>query len=306
MNFNLKYSIFSTAAIIFIAGSAVIADTQLRGAGGDTHGLSDGGDDSFDVDGPFDWSASVSDFIAASKSFEASASDFIAASKSFEDDTQLHGAGAGAGAGAKKKGKNSKSSKNSKNSNKNEVIELIAVIDNEGFKGTVSVKQRQSNREGEQITDAIWVVDIEEINEDICVDVCGDNCDEPATALDWHIHEKAIPDADGTCYDTGGHWDPTFGCGGASQFANVGGFCETIARQIDGREVVQTCDPNADIAKCELGDLSGKVGQTQIKVGTQQFSDKYISNLDNIKDLSIVFHCGVPRVACGNLETVTN
>jgi len=70
MNFNLKYSIFSTAAIIFIAGSAVIADTQLRGAGGDTRGLSDGGDDSFDVDGPFDWSASASDFIAASESFE--------------------------------------------------------------------------------------------------------------------------------------------------------------------------------------------------------------------------------------------
>jgi hypothetical protein len=107
MNFNLKYSIFSTAAAIFIMGSASVADaTQLRGGGLDAHnsrGLEldlsevpdedivaivsfdneDDGDSlegleaqgqsrlkSFDVDGPFDWSASASDFIAASESFE--------------------------------------------------------------------------------------------------------------------------------------------------------------------------------------------------------------------------------------------
>ena len=51
MNFNLKYSIFSTAAIIFILGSAAVADTQLRGGGGgrDTRGLSDGDNVNYEV-----------------------------------------------------------------------------------------------------------------------------------------------------------------------------------------------------------------------------------------------------------------
>ena len=184
---------------------------------------------------------------------------------------------------------------------------MIALIDNDVFKGTVTVKQRQPTGEGKQITDATWVVDILEINEDICMNC--DGCDGTANALNWHIHEFPITDFDAPpniCAQAGGHWDPTFGCGGASQFAGDGGLCETIAGEIDGRETVQTCDPIGDIAKCELGDLSGKVGQVKIKLGKQQFSDNYISNIDNIQDFSIVFHCGAPRVACGNLETVTN
>jgi hypothetical protein len=184
---------------------------------------------------------------------------------------------------------------------------LVADIDNDVFKGTVTVTQKQLKGKRKQITEAKWVINIKEINEDICVNC--DGCDGTATALNWHIHESPITDfgADGNiCAQAGNHWDPTFGCGIASQFAGVDGLCETIAGEIDGREIEQTCDRKADIAKCEMGDLNGKMGQVKIKKGRQQFSDNYISNLDNIKDFSIVFHCGALRVACGNLETVTN
>jgi hypothetical protein len=96
MNFNLKHLIFSTVAIIFVTGNAVVADTQLRGgagggSGGDTRILSDGGDashevaSSSEVDGPdsgaieqldllpvdeLDWSANASDFTVVAESFE--------------------------------------------------------------------------------------------------------------------------------------------------------------------------------------------------------------------------------------------
>jgi hypothetical protein len=52
MNFNLKYSILSTVAVIFIMGSVAVAGTQLRGGGGgggDTRGFVDGGNANHEV-----------------------------------------------------------------------------------------------------------------------------------------------------------------------------------------------------------------------------------------------------------------
>jgi Cu/Zn superoxide dismutase len=193
-----------------------------------------------------------------------------------------------------------------KNNGKNEknVVELKAMIDSDFFKGTVTVKQKQKQRKGnkgrQQITNAKWKIDIDEIDADICKNAC-DNCDNPETTLNWHVHERAIPE-DGSCGDAGGHWDPTFGCGGASQYQGDNGVCALLANNVPGRVIKQTCEPIEDITACEMGDLSSKMGQVEISEGRQRFSDEYISNLDNIKDLSIVFHCGGPRVACGNFE----
>ena len=195
-----------------------------------------------------------------------------------------------------------KNGKNGKN-----VVELKAMIDNDFFKGTVTVKQKQKQRKGnkgrQQITNAKWVIRINEIDTDICINACeaDPDCTDAETMLNWHVHERAIPE-DGSCTDTGGHWDPTFGCGGASQYKGADGVCGLLATNVPGRVIKQTCEPKEDITKCEMGDLSSKMGQVEISEGRQRFSDEYISNLDNIKDLSIVFHCGGPRVACGNFE----
>jgi hypothetical protein len=189
-------------------------------------------------------------------------------------------------------------SSNSKNRN---AITVVATIDSDDFVGTVTVMQAQIIRTVTQISDAKWEISIDSINADICKNTCDadPDCTAPATMLNWHIHERAIP-VGGGCGDAGGHWDPTFGCGGASQYQPT--LCGTITTDVPGRVNPQSCDPTADIALCEMGDLSSKMGQVMISESTQQFADKYISNLDNIKDLSIVFHCGAPRVACSNFE----
>jgi hypothetical protein len=187
---------------------------------------------------------------------------------------------------------------------------LKAIIDSDVFKGTVTVTQNQKQSKGNkgsektnQITDAKWVIDITDIDADICKNACEEvaSCNVSETKLNWHVHERAIP-VGGGCGDTGGHWDPTFGCGGASQYSST--LCPVIAADVPGRVNPQKCEPTSDIATCEMGDLSSKMGQVQIKAKKQKFTDEYISNLDNIKDLSIVFHCGGPRVACGNFEVV--
>ena len=85
-----------------------------------------------------------------------------------------------------------KNGKNEKN-----VVELKAMIDSDFFKGTVTVKQKQKQRKGnkgrQQITNAKWKIDIDEIDVDICKNAC-DNCDNPETMLNWHVHERAIPE----------------------------------------------------------------------------------------------------------------
>merc|ERR1712032_749459 len=89
---------------------------------------------------------------------------------------------------------------------------------------------------------------------------------------------------------------------GASQYSKT--VCQNLTELVPGREAKQSCDPDMNIAMCEMGDLAGKMGKVKIETGVQKFSDRYISNLENIADRSIVFHCGSPRVACGNFFKV--
>jgi hypothetical protein len=133
-------------------------------------------------------------------------------------------------------------------------------------------------------------------------------CVADATTLNWHVHQKAIPEGKG-CGDTGGHWDPTFGCGDGSQYQGDGDWCQLLAVQTPGETGVgrvnpQTCEPKSNIATCEMGDLSNKMKPVKIKAKKQRFTDKYISDLTNIAERSIVFHCGKTRVACGNFALI--
>ena len=130
--------------------------------------------------------------------------------------------------------------------------------------------------------------------------------------------KKPVPDGGG-CGDTGGHIDGTLGCGGASQFQS---------KQCDGDPAVvgttdpkifadsccsvrwpnntplgrQTCDMDDLVNTCETGDLSGKLGQIQFNTKTQVFEDQFSLRIDEIETLSLVVHCGTPRVACGNFD----
>mmetsp|Transcript_23032 Transcript_23032/g.69190 ORF Transcript_23032/g.69190 Transcript_23032/m.69190 type:complete len:254 (-) Transcript_23032:126-887(-) len=150
-------------------------------------------------------------------------------------------------------------------------------------------------------TRARWVVNLK------AVDYEALGCTDGGDAFPWHVHAKwDHPDKDeaygedcGPAF-TGGHYDPTFGCGPASD--NQPEECAKVGRGKDDGEA-QTCDVMADVSTCELGDLSGKTRKVSATTGKQAFDDPFFTNLDNVQDLSIVFHCGDgKRVACAKLR----
>merc|ERR1712166_1142238 len=120
---------------------------------------------------------------------------------------------------------------------------------------------------------------------------------------------------------TGGHYDPTFACGGASQ-NNANGIC-AILRATDqapagtGQGLVKgayACT-KADQSQCEIGDQSGKMGKITSKLSMggrrrrkrmQKFNDRWMEPIDNLNGKSLVLHfcsaagCG-DRLACANL-----
>jgi len=122
---------------------------------------------------------------------------------------------------------------------------------------------------------------------------------------------------------TGGHYDPTFACGGASQ-NNANGVCSNL-RATDqapaGNGLVKgayKCTPDNQ-SQCEIGDQSGKMGkihamrtlsdgQTRVNLAYQKFSDMWMENISNLKGRSLVLHCCTEadgcseRIACANLE----
>lgn len=197
-----------------------------------------------------------------------------------------------------------------------EATSYTATFDQPNFKATLTVDQINPS-----YTTAKWTVQITEMAADFCNEEGG---------LKWHIHQRPIPAGETSpsgCAGTftGGHWDPTFGCGGASEHqasmtcplirnkcmapcyltemdeCKMPSVCETLST-IPGRAEKQSCLPDTDIATCEMGDLNGKMGKISLTTtGTQVFQDPYISNLAEIEGLSIVLHCGAPRVACANL-----
>merc|ERR1712166_1018755 len=135
---------------------------------------------------------------------------------------------------------------------------------------------------------------------------------------------------------TGGHYDPTFACGKASQ-NNANGIC-AILRATDqapaGNGLVKgayACPPELDDpdnqfgakdqSQCEIGDQSGKMGRIigvntggearRRRTKTQKFNDRWMEPIETkIKGKSLVLHCcsGVApnvsckaRLACANL-----
>merc|ERR1712166_165924 len=129
----------------------------------------------------------------------------------------------------------------------------------------------------------------------------------------------------------GGHYDPTFACGKASQ-NNANGIC-AILRATDqapaGNGLVQgayACN-NTEISlglysqsQCEIGDQSGKMGKIigvntgggarrrRRRATTQKFNDRWMEPIeDNLEGRSLVLHCCSAagcgdRLACANLE----
>merc|ERR1712166_656320 len=121
---------------------------------------------------------------------------------------------------------------------------------------------------------------------------------------------------------TGGHYDPTFACGGASQ-NNANGIC-AILRATDqapaGNGLVKgayACT-NADQSQCEIGDQSGKMGKIigvntaggarrrRRRAQTQIFNDRWMEPITNLDGKSLVLHCCSTagcgaRLACANL-----
>jgi hypothetical protein len=169
-----------------------------------------------------------------------------------------------------------------------DAVILKASIDENHLKATVALKNADT------ISEAKWIVHIMRIDP---------SCSGP---LSWHIHEKRIPNS-GDCMAAGGHWDPTFGCGMKSQYAGEKGLCKHIS-DYTKRPQVQTCEPDEDITTCEMGDLSGKIGDLKLVTGTQYFKDPYLSGNDAVlKELSLMFHvhcAGTTKMACANFKVV--
>ena len=164
-------------------------------------------------------------------------------------------------------------------------MSLTATYDQDDLQATITLEQ------GSDKTVGTWTVEIDSFDKDsLCPD--GD--------LNWHVHERGLAGGQTSptdCGATGGHWDPTFGCGGASQYKAT--VCEDLVAL--GRVNPQSCMVDMDVSKCEMGDQSGKLGQIEIKEGTQEFEDPYISNIELIEGFAVVLHCGSPRKACANL-----
>jgi hypothetical protein len=140
-------------------------------------------------------------------------------------------------------------------------------------------------------------------------------CPEP---MAWHIHGKIPGDevaasgygtgsayaSNPLCAATGGHWDPTYGCGPASMWQKVmvNGTTTPVCMAVHPPTGRQTCNATADVTTCEMGDLAGVLGRVPTAVGRSEWIMPWITNLDIVADLSVVFHCpahpGAPRVMC--------
>ena len=161
---------------------------------------------------------------------------------------------------------------------------------------TVSFTQKLcdgNERTNGDATGGIWKVILHDFDSSLPSYECPDG-------LKWHIHEKPAkvdyitnPAVECGLDVTGNHYDPTFGCGPASQ--HTGYLCDQIG--------TKSCSPKDDVTTCEMRDLSGKFGHIKFdKHEEQTWEDFYITNVDNFEDMLIVFHCGKPRVACGNFN----
>ena len=176
------------------------------------------------------------------------------------------------------------------------------------IKGKVTIKQK-----GDTKTKGKWKVVIEEV--DVATIEAISGCagfDDFGRLLNWHVHDGPATDGESNCGAavTGGHYDPTYGCGGASQYK--GTVCEYLKNNTR-TDYVYACSQESQ-GKCEIGDQSGKMGKVDASEGLlgvrQTFSDDWIGDVADLDNKALVFHCCTAtscatRVACATLE-VTN
>ena len=178
---------------------------------------------------------------------------------------------------------------------------------NFGIEGTATFTQESGDQN--QLSGK-WTVSLSKFDKS-ALDLPGFDC--KTTGLKWHVHEKQVPavgdPTESDCGATGGHADPTFGCTGASEFRKkacdgtplTAPFTDNCCDLIDNP---YACDGGDNLIKCEAGDQSGKLGKIKFNKKAQVFEDSFILPIDDLEQLSLVIHCGGPRVACGNFEVV--
>jgi Cu/Zn superoxide dismutase len=187
------------------------------------------------------------------------------------------------------------------------------------LKAKIVAIQTDTDRQKSQAT---WKVTVKSFDSSLC----------PSEQFNWHIHQlpldkdegARIRDSDsgtpGACAAdvTGGHYDPTFACGGAShnRVVNAG---ETGFYSMDVCDIIDT---TAGVARtyscttdepyrCEVGDLSGKLGKIDASKtwDTMKYKDLFMDNLADVAGRSLVLHCCTDsgcgdRLACAQLEEV--
>ena len=170
------------------------------------------------------------------------------------------------------------------------VEKVAAVFDTNKLKGKIYTVQ------GHDKTASKWYAKFEHVDDCLCA----------SGELNWHVHEKwsskigADSSLDKCGFEyTGNHYDPTYGCGPASQF--VGDVCTWV------RGGTQTCDLDKDVSTCEIGDLSGKLGKLELSTMPQSWHDPFATNILNYQGKGLVLHCCSdtgcgPRVACAVLN----
>lgn len=174
---------------------------------------------------------------------------------------------------------------------------------------------------GGSITGSVVVKPFQvEVNLDISENF--DFGDLPADCADaglkYHIHAKWSSEEDSEFGSqcgpdfTGGHWDPTIGCSGASgnPFCKdcVGGSTGVSVLENTGSYQCSADNYAKDIFACEVSDYSGKFGLYTPGSGKQRYADRWGIPPALLDNLSVVFHCstaGAPRLACAKLS-VTN
>jgi Cu/Zn superoxide dismutase len=125
----------------------------------------------------------------------------------------------------------------------------------------------------------------------------------------YHIHEKWENDDDvavladcGAAF-TGGHWDPMWACGPASQYNQNANCLDCLAAN-----ATYSCTPTSDPYACEVGDLSGRFGALTVAAdGTLSYDGAagqlFLNDMAaGTNTLSIVIHgAGGARIACAKL-----
>jgi len=198
---------------------------------------------------------------------------------------------------------------------------LTATFEFDDLEATVQVIQNKSLKKNNA---AVWKVEINEFNKKLC----------PSGKLNWHVHQypvlspgdgiRDVNAALGTSAPacggdvTGGHYDPTFACGGASQNRN-NDVCDILFEtdqtpagtgKVDTDDYKTTCAKNNQ-SSCEIGDQSGKLGPLKATRKKQQFNDNWMTPIGALDGRSLVLHCCYdndgtescsPRLACANLE----